>query len=131
MLKRNFALIALLSLSACVTNAGTDTPLADGNNVPLGRSAYIDGPIIRPVKVIEDSRCPMNARCIWAGTVKIEAIWVRPNGDRTIELELGKPVPLADGGIELTDVSPSRMAGEGRELKPADYRFSFRFMGGI
>jgi hypothetical protein len=66
-----------------------------------------------------------------AAFVKIEAIWVRPGDDRSIELELGKPVPLADGSIELTDVSPSRMAGERLELKPADYRFSFRFMGGI
>lgn len=131
MLKRNIALTALLSLSACVTTTGMETPLPNGNNVPLGRSAYVDGPIIRPVKVIEDSRCPMNARCIWAGTVKIEAIWLRPGNDRSIELELGKPVRLADGSIELTDVSPSRMAGEGRELKPADYRFSFRFTGGI
>ena len=131
MMTRNFALIALLSLSACVTTAGTEASLPDGNNVPLGRSAYVDGPIIRPVKVVEDSRCPMNTRCIWAGTVKIEAIWVRPNGDRTIKLELGKPVPLADGSIEMTDVSPSRMAGEGRELKAEDYRFSFRFMGGL
>ena len=131
MMKRNFALIALASLSACVTTVGAETPLPSGDNVPLGRSAYIDGPIIRPVKVIEDSRCPMNARCIWAGTVRIKATWVRPGGDRTIDLELGKPTPLADGTIELTDVSPPRMAGEGRELKPADYRFSFRFMGGL
>jgi hypothetical protein len=131
MMTRNIALIALISLSACVTTAGAEQPLAGGNNVPLGRSAYVDGPIIRPVKVIQDSRCPMNARCIWAGTVKIEAIWVRPGDDRSIELELGKPVPLADGSIELTDVSPSRMAGERLELKPKDYRFSFRFMGGL
>ena len=129
--KRNLGFIILLSLSACVTTPTTETPLADGNNVPLGRSAYVDGPIIRPVKVIEDSRCPMNARCIWAGSVKIEAIWVRPGDDRTVELELGKAVPLADGSLELADVSPSRMAGEGRELKPSDYRFSFRFSGGI
>lgn len=131
MLKTNLGLIALLSLSACVTTAGVETPLTDGRNVPLGRAAYVDGPIIRPVKVIEDSRCPVNARCIWAGTVKIEAIWVRTDQDRKIELELGKPMQLADGSLELTDVTPSRMAGEGRELKPADYRFSFRFMGGI
>jgi hypothetical protein len=131
MMTRNITLIALISLSACMTSAGAEQPLADRNNVPLGRSAYVDGPIIRPVKVIEDSRCPMNARCIWAGTVKIEAIWVRPSGDRTIELELGKPIPIADGSIELTDVSPSRIAGEGKEPKQEDYRFSFRFMGGI
>jgi hypothetical protein len=131
MLKRNFALIALLSLSACVTNAGAEQPLPDGNNVPLGRSAYVDGPVIRPVKIIQDSRCPMNARCIWAGTLKIEVLWVRPGDDRTIELELGKPAPLADGSIELTAVSPSRMAGQHQELSAKDYRFSFRFMGGL
>ena len=130
-MKRNFALIALLSLSACVTTVKAETPLADRNNVSLGQNAYIDGPVIRPMKIIEDSRCPINARCIWAGTVKIEAIWVRPGPDRTIQLELRKPVPLTDGTIELTDVSPSRMAGEGRELKPSDYRFNFRFVGGI
>jgi hypothetical protein len=131
MIQRNFPLFALLSLSACVTTAGAENPLPHGNDVPLGRAAYVDGPIIRPVKVIEDSRCPMNARCIRAGTVKIDAIWEREDQNRKIELELGKPIQIADGSLELTSVTPSRVAGEGRELKPQDYRFSFRFMGGI
>jgi hypothetical protein len=131
MIKRISVLIALLSLSACVTSKAKEAPLPDGNNVPLGRSAYVDGPIIRPVKVLQDSRCPLDARCVWAGTVKLQALWVRSDGDRKIELELGKPISIADGSLELTEVMPPRMAGKGLELKAADYRFSFRFMGGL
>jgi hypothetical protein len=119
---------ALLSTAACTTAGPVRL---NGIDVPIGQSAYVDGPVIRPTKIIEDSRCPANARCIWAGTVKIEALWVRADGNRILQLELGKPQSIADGTIELTDVSPSRMAGENKELKPADYRFSFRFMGGI
>ncbi len=131
MMIRKLALLPLLALSACVTSTNQSKPLPDGDNVPLGQSAYVDGPVIRPVKVVEDSRCPANARCIWAGTVKIEALWVRAGGDRTIELELGKPVPIADGILELTAVTPLRWAGKDREIQPKDYRFSFRFMGGL
>lgn len=121
-------LSALLSAAACTT---TGPVRQNGVDVPIGKNAYVDGPVIRPTKILEDSRCPANARCIWAGTVKIEAMWVRSDGNRVLQLELGKPQPLADGTIELTDVSPPRMAGENKELKPKDYRFSFRFMGGI
>ncbi len=119
---------ALLSTAACTTAGQVRQNAID---VPIGQSAYVDGPVIRPIKIVEDSRCPANARCIWAGTVKIEALWVRADGNRVLQLEMGKPVPIADGTIELTDVSPPRMAGENKELKPKDYRFSFRFLGGI
>jgi hypothetical protein len=131
---------ALLAATACTT---TGQNQQSGIDVPIGKNAYVDGPIIRPIRVIEDSRCPANARCIWAGTVKVEAIWVRDGhrnagrhsgnsaANRAFLLELGRPQPLADGMIELTNVSPPRMAGANRELKPQNYRLSFRFTGGI
>ena len=75
------ALAALLTLSACAT-AGRDAPLADGSDVALGQRAYVDGPLVQPVAVLEDSRCPMNARCIWAGRVKVQMVWIRGNGDK-------------------------------------------------
>ena len=128
---RKFALLPLLVLSACVTSGSQSKPLPHGDNVPLGQSAYVDGPVIRPIKVVEDSRCPANARCIWAGTVKIDALWARTGGDQTIELELGKPVSIADGTLELTAVTPLRWAGKDREIQSKDYRFSFRFIGGL
>ena len=115
-------------LSSCVTAAST-TPIESGDNVALGQEAYADGPHVKPVKILEDSRCPMNARCIWAGRVRLEMQWVRPGGNQTFELTLGEPHQLADGAITLTSVRPEKRTDV--EIKPSDYRFSFEFQGGI
>jgi hypothetical protein len=121
--------LAAFALSACATTSG-QTPLADASNVALGQQAYADGPIIQPVAVLEDSRCPMNARCIWAGRVRVQMLWIRGNGDKQpFEVTLGESTPIADGSITLESVRPDKMTNV--ELKPADYRFSFRFAGGL
>jgi hypothetical protein len=128
MIKALFFSALLLSSAACIT---IPPAKSDGIDVALGQTAYVDGPKIRLIKVIEDSRCPMNARCIWAGRVRILAVWVKADGEKQIELTLGEPVPVADGSLTLADVKPSRMAGEGKAIKPGDYRFSFQFAGGL
>ncbi len=132
MTKRAVLSLALISLTtACVTSNSQSNVLLDASNVSLGQTAYADGPKIRPVKILEDSRCPINARCVRAGDVRLLVEWVRPNGNQTIEVWLGKPAPMADGQLTLTDVRPGREAGSGKELKPANYRFSFKFDGGL
>ena len=121
--------LAAFALSACATTSG-QTPLAEASNVALGQQAYADGPIIQPVAILEDSRCPMNARCIWAGRVRVQMIWIRGNGDKQpFEVTLGEATPLADGSITLEAVRPDKMTNV--ELKPEDYRFAFRFAGGL
>jgi hypothetical protein len=123
------ALIAALALSACASTS-RQTPLRDASDVALGQQAYADGPVIQPVEVIEDSRCPMNARCIWAGRVKVKMLWLRPTGEKQpFEVTLGEATPLADGSITLESVRPEKMTNV--TLKPEDYRFSFRFAGGL
>lgn len=122
------ALPAAIALSACATTAGA--PLPDGSDVALGQKAYVDGPLVQPVEVIEDSRCPMNARCVWAGRVRVKMVWLRGNGEKQpFEVTLGESTPLADGAIRLESVRPEKMANV--TLKPSDYRFSFRFDGGL
>ncbi len=122
-------LAAALALSACATTRDR-TPLADASNVALGQKAYADGPIIQPVEVIEDSRCPMNARCVWAGRVRVKMLWFRGNGDKQpFEVKLGESTPIADGSITLEAVRPDKVTNV--ELKPEDYRFAFRFAGGL
>lgn len=118
----------LLFTAACATIPAVKS---DGIDVSFGQTAYVDGPKIRPIKIIEDSRCPMNARCVWAGRVRILVAWVKSDGEQHVELTLGEPVPLTDGVLTLTAVNPSKMAGEGKELVPDDYRFSFQFAGGL
>ena len=118
-----------LTLSACA-GVGQSTPLPDGSNVALGQRAYVDGPIVQPVAVIEDSRCPATVRCVWAGQVRVKMLWLRPTGEeQPFEVTLGKPTPLADGSITLESVRPQKQ--ENTVIRPEDYRFSFYFMGGL
>ena len=118
-----------LALSACA-GPGRSTPLPDGGNVELGQRATVDGPVVQPVEVIEDSRCPANVRCIWAGRVRVKMLWHRPTGEKQpFEVTLGETTPLADGSITLEAVRPERRTDT--EIKPGDYRFTFRFMGGL
>lgn len=121
-----------LALSAAALTFGCVTPansVADGNDVRLGQAARLDGPTVKPVEVLEDSRCPSNAQCVWAGQVRLKMLWLRPSGDEPFALTLGKPTPIADGAITLTSVNPAKATA--RALKPSDYRFSFSFAGGI
>ena len=73
------ALAAILPLSACaiVPNAGpiVDSPheiAQQGSLVPLLQPVQVGSVVATPMRVTEDSRCPMNARCVWAGRAVVE-----------------------------------------------------------
>lgn len=123
------SLVAVTAVSACAaTREATASP--DAANVAIGQRAYADGPLIQPVAVIEDSRCPVGVACIWAGRVRVKMLWLRPNGEaQPFEAVLGEPTPLADGTITLESVHPDKRPD--RPIKAGDYRFAFRFMGGL
>ncbi|URW76555.1 hypothetical protein M9980_04900 [Sphingomonas donggukensis] len=119
-------LAAALALSACVATA---EPRAIEGPVRMGQIAYVNGPRVRPEKLIEDSRCPMNARCVWAGRAIVRAAVTTGSGTRRIDLTLGKPERVADGMLTLVSITPERVAGA--QPKPAPYRFAFEFAGGL
>lgn len=122
------ALIALapLLLAGCVSYHVRGDGIARAG---LGQTVVVDGPRVTPLEVLEDSRCPMNARCVWAGQVRLRARIHLGARDEERELTSNKPVPVADGTLELVEVQPDRVAGE--TLDPKNYRFGFRFMGGL
>ncbi|AMG74532.1 hypothetical protein [Sphingopyxis granuli] len=125
----SLAVLPALALSACAAT-GQQAPLPDGSNVALGQRAYVDGPIVQPVEVLEDSRCPANVRCVHAGRVRVKMLWLRPTGEeQPFEVMLGGATPLADGSIRLLAVRPDRRTDTA--IAPEDYRFSFRFDGGL
>ena len=95
----------------------------------LGERVEVDGPQVTPLAVLEDSRCPAEGTCVWAGRVRIRARIHLGSGDVTREMTLAEPIQLADGALELAAVRPARsIAGN---IEPGDYRFAFSFAGGF
>lgn len=126
MIKPALALLAPLLLAGCVTYHVRGDGLA---RAALGETVQVDGPRVTLLQVLEDSRCPMNARCVWAGQVRLKVRVHLGARDEERELTSGKPIPVADGTLELVEVQPDRVAGE--TLDPKNYRFGFKFMGGL
>ena len=124
-------ILLLAALSACATTASA--PAEDWpprtTLLKIGQARNVDGPRIEVLRLLEDSRCPMNARCVQAGTVRIHVQFSSGPAARDAELELGRPISIADGSLELVEVRPQLMAGE--NVDPADYEFALRFMGGL
>lgn len=57
------ASLAAISLAGCAASKRVASPPIEGP-VRLGEIAAVDGPRVRPDRVIEDSRCPADVQCI-------------------------------------------------------------------
>ena len=117
---RTAALIAVLALASCATVPHRD--YANGPTAPLNEVANLDGLTVRPLEILEDSRCPILVRCVWAGRVRIR---VEVSGDGIRELTLGEPVAVRGGTLTLVDVRPGKHTPEA--IAPRAYQFTFRF----
>ena len=129
-MKTAYLLLAPLALAACATVPSDAPPSTDGiARAGLNQRAYVDGPYVTPLKVLEDSRCPMNARCVWAGRTRLTVKIDLGSRSETREISSDQPIQVADGTLSLVEVQPDLMAGE--QAKPKAYRFGFTFAGGI
>jgi hypothetical protein len=82
-----------------------------------------DGLVVRPLAVVEDSRCPQNARCVWAGRLRLN-VAIEGVGER--EITLGEEaVQTPRGAFQLVAVSPGPWTDWPEGAMPA-YRFGFK-----
>lgn len=116
MTKTLLALIPAISLASCAVIPKAER--TDGFAM-IGETTLVGSAKVRPDALIEDSRCPMNARCVWAGRVIAEATVMRGGTFETRRFTLGEP----SDGLMLDSVEPGRMTDT--QLKPSDYRFHF------
>ncbi|MBS0474358.1 MAG: hypothetical protein JSR28_04305 [Proteobacteria bacterium] len=121
-----FATFAALTLSGCIMYHNR----SDGiTRLRIDETGMVDGPKVTPLKVIEDSRCPVGTQCVWAGQVKVSVRIDTGPGSETRELTLGKGEQVADGKLTLVEVLPQKQAN--RTIYPDEYRFGFTFAGGF
>lgn len=121
------AAIAILALT--VAACATIPPASAGPTAGLGEIAHTNGLKVRPIAVVEDSRCPINAVCVWAGRLVVRSEVRGGAWTKVLDLELGKPAPIADGTLTLTAAEPSKMADT--PIGSGAYRFTFDFQGGL
>jgi hypothetical protein len=92
----------------------------------LGGTARLGDIRVRPIAVIEDSRCPRDVTCVWAGRLRLKAAISAVPGEA--ELTLGEPFALPGGGrLTLVAAAPEpwHAPPPGVETGPA-MRFAFR-----
>jgi hypothetical protein len=67
-------LLALTLLSCGANGPGNDQAIVPPADITLktGERVVVDGVSIAFVKVVEDSRCPGNVQCVWAGNAAVE-----------------------------------------------------------
>ena len=127
-MKRIFPIFAALSLAACATYA--NGPIVDGGPVRadgmamLGQPTRVGRLVVTPISVVEDSRCPINARCVWAGRLIVSTRIDGTGWRETSNLELGKPILTHGFSLQLSSGEPGKMAGTQPE-PPRPYLFGF------
>lgn len=98
--------------------------------VPLGGKAMLNGMTLVPQRIVEDSRCPVDVQCVWAGRLVVETVILLRGGSEELRLNLetGKAFAVAGGQLTLLDAQPAKLAGE--PVPPSAYRFTLRFERG-
>ena len=125
-MKRAIPLLAL-ALGACTAYA--NGPIVDGvpvrqdGQAMLGQPTRVGQLVVTPMKVVEDSRCPVNARCVWAGRAIVSTRIDGTGWRETTNMELGRPYNTHGIAIQLNSVEPGKMAGQ--ETPPPAYVFGY------
>lgn len=144
--------LALL-LAGCVgapggPNATTETPgpgagawraAIEANEAPfrvpgtvtarLNEEVRIGDLRVTPLAVLEDSRCPADATCVWAGRVRLR-VAISGTGEQV--MEINQPVAVSGGRrLTLVAVAPLNWSHPPAGVDPnAPKRFAFRLSGG-
>ena len=99
---------------------GESFTLAPGESVTL----QLDGSHVRFLQVAEDSRCPLQAQCVWAGDGEVVIEIAPPDGDsaeHTLHTNEGqKAVALGRYELTLLELSPYPEVPDA--TPPEDYR---------
>jgi hypothetical protein len=94
----------------------------------LGEEVQVSSVRVRPIAVLEDTRCPIDLDCVHGGTFRLR-VSVSGMGER--EMQLWQPLPIpGNAPIRLVAVAPPRWHQAPPEVNTNEApRFGFRQVG--
>jgi hypothetical protein len=94
----------------------------------LNEEVQIGDVRVKPLEVVEDSRCPPDVSCVWAGRVRLR---VAVSGAGEPVMEINQPVTVAGGQrLTLVGVAPINWAHPPAGVDPNEpKRFAFSLSG--
>lgn len=102
-------------------NPAPKPPGKQSGDIKIGQSITLGGLTIKPVQVAEDSRCPTDVTCVWAGQVRLTVLIA--GIDEPATLTLGESYEVLGKNVTLVAVTPAPNSKV--TIKTGDYRFNF------
>lgn len=129
MISRLLLVPGLIFAAACTT--ANESPEKPGcrrmDCVAMGEPQVLSAEFaVTPLKILEDSRCPIEAECVWAGRVRMKARLDLGHESTTVEISSDEPLHINGGMLSIAEIAPD-MSSEWSPLEPSDYRFGFIF----
>src|SRR5262247_15422 len=115
-------LFAPLALAAAWI--GAEPSALTRGEVALGEKLRLGSIHIRPIEVIEDSRCPENVTCGTLNRILVRTEVRGPGLSKVRDFTIGE-IRLVGGGAGLTLASVNPSPENGVEIASADYRFTY------
>jgi len=124
-------LTTTLLAAACVAPS-TEVPLDQDFEIALGKTVAIAGTAqqVTFTAVTEDSRCPTDVVCVWAGNARISLRVTAAGTDSAIALNTGlepRSATVSRFRLELRGLIPAPRAGT--PATPDAYRATLRVTG--
>ncbi len=123
--------LTLSNPTAPLDNADGDVPLIATSTpedtatlitLELYKKKIIDTVALTATAVLEDSRCPADVQCVWAGRVLVSLDTFSSKGSASKTVTIGDQITLDSLTFTLKDVTPYP---NGRKTTDAEYRFTF------
>ena len=124
------ALLTCLALAGCGASPSQETQAVDlGAEVTLahGATASVSGTglKVRFVAVTEDSRCPRDTTCVWAGEVRVQLEILESSKDASqVELREGEHTDAGACRVTLVRVEPQPVSTA--RIAQQDYRATLK-----
>jgi len=128
----SLCLFGALGLAGCATYPGDAPIVGAGPPAPAGTAVAIGQPVIAgPVavtamQVAEDSRCPVDAQCVWQGRFVVSARIDGAGWRETVNLTAGQDRQVRGVNVVLYEVMPRPDANTA--IEAGDYRLKFDAM---